>query len=135
MNQNRQRQEGSKSCPKSISTKTDKSNSKKILSYSISTKYMNGIISAIPNNWKHIIMCETKIHDLICNFTNYIFREFEKSLVCAIKMRKWFRNFCRRSAWHLFKVLWITKDTKLHNFQLKLLPIILPCNLVQHVKL
>ena len=83
MNQNSQRQEGSKSCPKSISTKTDKSNSKKI-----STKYMNGIISAIPNNWKHIIMCETMIHDLICNFTNYIFREFDKSLVCAIKNEK-----------------------------------------------
>ena len=49
---------------------------------------MNGIISAIPNNWKHIIMCETMIHDLICNFTNYIFREFDKSLVCAIKNEK-----------------------------------------------
>ena len=48
---------------------------------------MNGIIIAIPNNCKHIIMCETMIHDLICNFTNYIFREFDKSLVCAIK--KW----------------------------------------------
>jgi hypothetical protein len=48
---------------------------------------MNGIIIAIPNNWKHIIMCETMIHDLICNFTNYIFREFDKSRGCAIK--KW----------------------------------------------
>ena len=48
-------------------------------------------------------------------------------------MRKRFRNFCRRLAWHLFNVLCITKDKKLHNFQLKLLHIILPCNLVQHV--
>jgi hypothetical protein len=80
---------------------------------SISTKYMNDIISAIPNNWKHIIMCETMIHDLICNLTNYIFRELWKSLVCAIKMRKRFRNFCRRLAWHLFNVLCIAKDTKL----------------------
>ena len=37
---------------------------------------MNGIISAIPTNWKHIIMFETMIHDLICNFTNYLLREF-----------------------------------------------------------
>ena len=43
-------------------------------------------------------------------------------------MRKRFRNFCRRLAWHLFNVLCITKDTKLHNFQLKLLHIIVPCN-------
>jgi hypothetical protein len=49
---------------------------------------MNGIISAIPNNWKHIIMCETMIHDLICNFTNYLFREFDKSQVCAITNAK-----------------------------------------------
>ena len=28
---------------------------------------MNGIISAIPNNWKEIIMGEIMIHDLICN--------------------------------------------------------------------
>ena len=60
-------------------------------------------------------------------------------------MRKRFRNFCRRLAWHLFNVLCITKVTKLHNFQLKLLHIILSCNsylykcglwncnLVQHV--
>ena len=74
---------------------------------------MNGIISAIPNKWKQISMCESMIHDLICNFTNYIFSEFDKSLVCAVKMRKRFRNFCRRLAWHLFNVLCITKDTKL----------------------
>ena len=43
-------------------------------------------------------------------------------------MRKRFRNFCRRLAWHLFNVLCITKDTKLRNFQLKLLHILLPCN-------
>jgi hypothetical protein len=49
---------------------------------------MNGIISAIPNNWKHIIMCEIMIHDLICNFTNYLFREFDKSQVCAITNEK-----------------------------------------------
>ena len=28
---------------------------------------MNGIISAILNNWKQIIMGETMMHDLICN--------------------------------------------------------------------
>jgi hypothetical protein len=28
---------------------------------------MNGIISAIPNNWKHNIMGETIMHDLIYN--------------------------------------------------------------------
>jgi hypothetical protein len=28
---------------------------------------MNGIISAIPNNWNHNIMGETMMHDLICN--------------------------------------------------------------------
>jgi hypothetical protein len=28
---------------------------------------MNGIISAIPNNWKQNIMDETMMHDLICN--------------------------------------------------------------------
>jgi len=49
---------------------------------------MNGIVSAIPNNWKQIIMCETTMHNLICNFTNYVFREFDKSLVCAIKHEK-----------------------------------------------
>ena len=49
---------------------------------------MNGIISAIPNNWNQRIMCETMIHDLICNFTNYEPREFDKSLVCAIQNKK-----------------------------------------------
>ena len=43
-------------------------------------------------------------------------------------MRKRFRNVCRRLACHLFNVLYITKDTKLQHFQLKLLHIILPCN-------
>ena len=43
-------------------------------------------------------------------------------------MRKRFRNFCRRLAWHVFNVLCITRDTKLQNFQLKLLHILLPCN-------
>ena len=44
-------------------------------------------------------------------------------------MRKRFRNVCIRLAWHLFNVLYITKDTKLQNFQLKLLHILfLPCN-------
>ena len=52
-----------------------KATTKRYYPNSISTKYMNGIISAIPNNWKHIIMCETMIHDIICNLTNYIFRE------------------------------------------------------------
>ena len=28
---------------------------------------MNGISSAIPNNWKHNIMGEAIMHDLICN--------------------------------------------------------------------
>ena len=28
---------------------------------------MNGIISAIPNNWKQNIMGEAMMHDLICN--------------------------------------------------------------------
>ena len=44
-------------------------------------------------------------------------------------MRKRFRNFCRRLAWHLFNVLCITKDTKLQNFQLKLLHIHYKCGL------
>jgi hypothetical protein len=43
-------------------------------------------------------------------------------------MRKRFRNFCRRLAWHVFNVLCITRDTKLQNFQLQLLHILLPCN-------
>jgi hypothetical protein len=44
------------------------------------------------------------------------------------KMRKRFKNLCRRLAWHLCNVLCIIKVTKLQNFQLKLLYIILPCN-------
>ena len=43
-------------------------------------------------------------------------------------MRKRFKNLCRRLTWQLSNVLWITKDTKLQIFKLKLLNIILPCN-------
>jgi len=53
--------------PKSRSTKTDKSNIKRSYPNIISTKQMDGIISAISNNWKQIIMGKTMIHDLICN--------------------------------------------------------------------
>ena len=64
---------------------------------------MNGIISAIPNNWKEIIMGEIMIHDLICNeiaekakeenkpskyVSNYLFREFDNSLVGAVQNEK-----------------------------------------------
>jgi len=77
-------------------------------------------------------MGETMMHDLICNgiaekakeenkpckYFNKLFREFDKSLLCDIKMRKRFGNVCRRLAWHLFHVLCITKDTKLQTFNL-----------------
>jgi Na+/serine symporter len=61
---------------------------------------MNGIISAIPNNWKQNIMGETMMHVLICNeiaekhkrktnivhiLTTYLSEEFDKSLLCVIK--------------------------------------------------
>jgi hypothetical protein len=64
---------------------------------------MNGIISAIPNNWKQTIMGETMMHDLICNgiaekqkkktnivysLTTHLFREFDKNLLCVIKNEK-----------------------------------------------
>ena len=62
-----------------------------------------GIISAILNNWKQIIMGETIKLDRICNeivekiktetnlvhiFTNYLFREFSKNLLIDIKNGK-----------------------------------------------
>ena len=63
---------------------------------------MNGIINAIPNNWKQIAMGEAMMQDLICNgiadqsneenkpckYLNKFFREFDKSLLCDIANEK-----------------------------------------------
>ena len=104
-----------------------------------------GIISAIPNNWKQIILDENIKLDRICNeivdkikaenkpckyfYKLFIQRVQQEPINCHKKMGKRFRNVYRRLAWYLFTViLYITKDTKLHNFQFKLLYRILPVN-------
>jgi Na+/serine symporter len=64
---------------------------------------MNGIISVIPNKWKQNSMGETMMHVLICNeiaekhkkktnivhiLTTYLSGEFDKSLLCVIKIEE-----------------------------------------------
>ena len=64
-----------------------------------------GIISAIPNNLKQIILDENI--KLVNISINYLFREFSKNLYiyCHEKMGKRFRNVYRRLAWYLFIVI------------------------------
>jgi hypothetical protein len=103
-----------------------------------------GIISTIPNNWKQIILDENIKLDRICNnivdkikaenkpckyFYKLFIQSSARTYKMSQKMGKRFRNVYRRLAWHGISLSFcITKDTKLQNFQFKLLHRSVPVN-------
>ena len=103
-----------------------------------------GIISAIPNNWKQIILDENIKLDRICNEIvnkikaenkpcQYVLKLFiqrvqQEPINCHKKWEKYLETFIEdRHAIYSLSFC-TTKDTKLQNFQFKLLHIILPVN-------
>jgi hypothetical protein len=72
-----------------------------------------GIISAIPNNWKQIILDENikvdkiKAENKPCKYFYKLFiqRIQQEAINCHKKMGKRFRNIYRRLAWYLFNIL------------------------------
>ena len=115
-------------------------------SYNVNINFAEyyGIISAIPNNWKQIILDENIKLDRICNEIVNKIKAEDKPCQYVLKLfiqrvqqepinccKKWENDLETSIAdWHgIYSMSFcITKDTKLQSIQLKILHRILPVN-------